>query len=129
MALSNLDKNNVNRLMESLSINSLEVSQERDLLKYNATSCGKLEMIIEQMKLLKSMAIKTLETCEQNKKLHNADCKFEKIPNNVYHFYEKDEGIYCSMLSPDDWNGNPPHVHYGSYLLKADMEFYNIDEL
>ena len=129
MALSNLDKNNVNRLMESLSIKPLEMSQERDLLKYNATSCGKLEMIIEQMKLLQSMAIKTLETCEHNKKLHTADCKFEKTPNNVYHFYEKNEGIYCSMLSPDDWNGKPPNVHYGSYLLKPDMEFYNINEL
>jgi hypothetical protein len=67
--------------------------------------------------------------CEHNKKLHTAECKFEKIPNKVYHFYQKDESLYCSMLSPDDWNGNPPHVHYGSYLLKADMEFYNIDEL
>lgn len=84
-------------------------------------------MIIEQINMLQAMGNEVLKQCELNHTLHNADCKFEKCPNNVYHFYTNDFDIlYCSMLSPADWKGNPPHKHYGSYLLKPDMEFYKI---
>ena len=86
MALSNLNKENVHRLMESLSIDKLHDSQMKDIQKYNATSYGKLVMICTQMNMLQSMAHETLEQCERNKLLHNADCKFEKVTNNVYHF-------------------------------------------
>jgi hypothetical protein len=127
MALSNLNKENVTRLMESLAITPLENSKKSDMQKYNATSFGKLEMIMTQIKMLQSMALQTIDECEKNKILHNAICKFEKTPNNVYHFYtnENDE-LYCSLLSPEDWKGKPPHVHYGSYILKPDMEFYPV---
>ena len=65
---------------------------------------------------MQSMAHDTLQRCERNKFLHNAECKFEKVTNNIYHFYEKDDTMYCSLLSPDDWKGNPPHQHYGSFF-------------
>ena len=123
MALSNLDKDNICRLMESLALSDFESFKNTELMKSNSTSYGKLSMIISQIESLQTMGKQVIAQCELNNKLHNAICKFQKSPNNVYHFYINEDVMYCSMLSPEDWKGNPPHVFYGSYLLKPDMEF------
>ncbi|MFW6202006.1 MAG: DUF2452 domain-containing protein, partial [Gemmatimonadota bacterium] len=48
----------------------------------------------------------------------------------VYHLYRKDDDtLYFSMLSPDDWGGEPPHAHEGSYRLGADMSWTSTDQL
>jgi hypothetical protein len=126
MALSNLNKDNLNRLMEANATVDLEKSKESEIFKSNSSSYGKLSMIISQIEILQNMGKDIIKQSELNVKLHNATCKFTKFPNNIYHFYKKGDEIYCSVLSPADWKNNPPHQHFGSYMLKQDMEFYEI---
>jgi hypothetical protein len=43
---------------------------------------------------------------------------------DVYHLYRDGNGsLYFSMLSPEEWGGNPPHGFEGSYRVEVDMSF------
>ena len=85
---------------------------------------GKLEQIARQMRALQEEARRTLEQAKHNATLHRAACGFRKRPGRVYHLYEKPgEELYFSMLSPDEWGGQPPHPFRGSYRLEADMSW------
>jgi hypothetical protein len=85
---------------------------------------ARLETIRDQIRLLQKEAQEILEQAKLSAKLHRALCNFRKVPGKTYHLYGT-EGTtyYFSMLSPDDWNGSPPHPFEGSYRLEADLSF------
>lgn len=126
MALSNLNKDNINRLMESLALDQIQLQSNIEHTKSTSSSYAKLSIIFDQIKILHNMANDIIQHSELNNTLHSADCKFQKTPGNTYHFYTKDNSLYCSLLSPDDWRGKPPHTHFGSFLLQHDFLFYKI---
>jgi hypothetical protein len=42
----------------------------------------------------------------------------------TYFLYRKGpQEAYFSMLSPEDWNGAPPHEFGGAYRLEGDMSW------
>lgn len=83
---------------------------------------GKLDVIRAQMRALQEEARRLLEEATMAARLHRAKCNFRKIPGQTYHLYRRDDGeLYFSMLSPDDWNGKPPHSFEGSFRLENDM--------
>jgi hypothetical protein len=42
----------------------------------------------------------------------------------LYHLYKRPNGErYFSLLSPEDWGGQPPHAFEGTFRLEADMRF------
>jgi hypothetical protein len=62
--------------------------------------------------------------------LHRARCSFRKVPGRVYHLYRRDpDELYFSMLSPDDWDGAPPHPFEGSYRLEVDQTFTRVGDV
>ena len=88
--------------MSSLAIDELNVSKSNDLMMYNSTTYGKLQLICEQMKELKNKAMELIDQSMLNKRLHNYECNFVKVKGQMYHFYERDdESIFCFR-----WNGD-----------------------
>jgi len=79
MALTSLDKDNVNRLMESLSITKINDEKYNEMKRYNTTTISKLQMIAEQIEYLQNSARNIMLISELNKTLHEAECNFSKM--------------------------------------------------
>jgi hypothetical protein len=85
---------------------------------------AKLELIAKQIRALQDEARGILDDARANADLHRAACNFRKTPGHAYHLYRRGDGsLYFSMLSPEDWHGEPPHAFEGSYRLEADMSW------
>jgi len=65
----------------------------------NATH--QLETKFEQ---LKSEYFRLCKLAEDTDLMYNATCNFVPIVGNVYHLYEGNEGMFISMISPNEWN-------------------------
>jgi len=99
-----------------------EIEKADELL---AVAVGhELLLIAEQMRGLRAKAQQILERAQRDSVLHRARCEFQRRPGKTYHLYRRpNDELYFSMLSPEDWNGSPPHEHRGSYRLEADMSW------
>jgi len=125
MALTSLDKENVNRLMKSLALDEIQGEKHIEVMRYNTTTCAKLQMLADQIEQLKVTANNLIETSIVNKTLHEAECNFAKVMGQVYHFYERENGaIYCSLIGPNEWKVY--YKHYGSYMYDYDSEFKKV---
>lgn len=102
---------------------------EADRMLGNVTH-GKLKVIAEQMKALQKEAHAILEQSARDQQLHRARCNFRRQPGKTYHLYCKDQdNLYFSLLSPEDWDGAPPHEFVGSYRLESDMSWTPEEEV
>lgn len=97
--------------------------EQADRLLHGKTN-AQLELIAEQIRQLQSQARDILDKANKDMKLHKARCNFSKVPGKVYHLYQAASGeLQFSMLSAEDWGGNPPQEYLGSYRLEADMSW------
>lgn len=80
MALTNLDKDNLNRLFEMINLrdknNIIDV-------KTNYSTYSKLEIIGRQIMNLKIEAEKILENHNINEELKNVECNFKKFREHI----------------------------------------------
>ncbi|CAD7078857.1 unnamed protein product [Hermetia illucens] len=117
---------------ESSDIISLATQIQRADEAVKDVACGKLALILEQIKMLQSQAKRILEETEHNNSLHHAACNFQKVPGQIYHLYQNESGQNLfSMLSPEEWGSSCPHKFLGSYRLERDSTWTpikNIDE-
>ena len=91
---------------------------------------GELEAIARQIRALQEQAQRTLARAKRDAELHRAGCSFKKRPGQIYHLYRRSgSDRYFSLLSPEEWDGWPPHVYEGSYRLEVDMRFTPLDEI
>ncbi len=96
----------------------------------HARVSGKLKVIADQIKALQAEAEGILNTAQQDMELHQAKCNFRRQPGKIYHLYEKADGtLYFSMLSPEDWKGDPPDPFRGSYRLEPDYSWTPAEEV
>ena len=103
-----------------------EISQADMTLNNHVNS--KLRVIADQIRHLQHEAHKILEQTQKDQVLHRAECQFKRQPGKVYHLYQKQNGrLYFSLLSPQDWQHNPPHAFIGSYRLENDMSWTDIN--
>jgi len=117
----------VSRLAPAFELVDLarQISEADTILNTRVSS--KLKVIADQIRHLQDEAREILEQTQQDQQLHQADCNFQRQPGRIYHLYRKPTGRnYFSMLSPADWNDNPPHQFLGSYRLEADMSWTDI---
>ena len=92
-----------------------------------STANAKLGVIAEQIRALREAAHVVLAKAELDAALHRAEASFKRYPGRVYHLYERaDQTRYWSLLSPEDWRGQPPHTFVGSYRLEADQSFTSL---
>ena len=106
-------------------VDQIEALKDSDRM-LGAVAHGKLLIIAQQIQMLKEPANKIIVEAENNMELHRASCSFEKRQGHTYYLYEKDDGLYFSMLSPKDWRDNPPHKFIGAYKLENDMTWKEV---
>lgn len=108
-----------------------EIAQANALI--GEATADRLGMIAEQIRALQDQAREILEKARRDVVLHKAECRFQKVAGQTYHLYRKGEGegatYYFSMLSPDDWRGNPPDAFEGSYRVEVDLSFSSLEEV
>ena len=117
-----------------------------------ATTGGKLQVIVDQIRFLQEQARRILEDGRRDSQLHHAACNFQKVPGHTYHLYEREDGsAYFSMLGPpvcelctciyvtalqcqlsglplQEWGrGGPGHHFLGSYRLEHDRSWTPAD--
>jgi hypothetical protein len=94
------------------------------------TATGKLSVIARQIKSLQDEARQILQQAQRDQNLHRARCNCQRIAGNTYHLYRDDrEECYFSLLSPKEWNDQPPHKYEGAYRLENDMSWTALDEI
>jgi len=104
-----------------------EIGEADKLL--NVRVSAKLKVIADQIRGLQQEARAILDEARRDQELNHARCNFQRKPGHVYHLYEKeDDRRYFSMLSPEDWRGNPPHTFVGSFRLENDMSWTPAEE-
>lgn len=105
-----------------------EIGRAESML--SARTSAKLRVIADQIKSLQAEARKALDEARDEHALTHAECAFKRLPGKIYHLYRKaDGGRYFSMLSPDDWRGEPPHPYVASYRLEADYSWTPLEAL
>lgn len=114
----------VSRLAPAFRAPDLAQEVERAESMLSARTSAKLRVIADQIKSLQAEARKVLDDAQAEHALTQAECAFKRRPGQVYHLYQRGDGDrYFSMLSPDDWRGEPPHSFVGSYRLEADYSW------
>lgn len=119
----------VSRLAPPIELVDLarEIEQADKML--NTRLSSKLRVIADQIRSLQREARCALEEARQDQRLHRIRCNFQRRPGQVYHLYRKNDGsLYFSMLSPEEWSGNPPHSFQGSFRLETDMSWTSMDK-
>lgn len=99
-----------------------EISQADNMV--NSRVSGQLRIIADQIRHLQDEARRVLEAGKRDQELHHAQCNFIRQPGKTYYLYKKSSGqTYFSMLSPEEWGGQPPHTFMAAYRLEADMSW------
>lgn len=103
-----------------------EVARAESML--SARTGAKLRVIADQIRTLQSQARLVLEEAREEQALNRARCAFKRIPGHTYYLYRLEDGsTFFSMLSPEDWSGEPPHAFVGSYRLESDCSWTPAD--
>ena len=126
MALSNLDKDNLNRLFSMISINENSLNS----IKSNYSTYAKLEVILNQIENLKLQANKIINDHNSNIELNNIHCNFKKVPGNVYYLYEINGEKKLSLIPNTDFTAylDIQSKFLGKYLYNYDNQFYFLDD-
>ena len=97
-------------------VTDLTVSQDQSLERSNDTANREIERLREQAKMLMEQADKVEFESQIRAKIHSADCGFCPVVNQPYYLYESNGKCMLSLISPNEWNGQPP---YGNCLAKV----------
>ncbi|WP_462320079.1 DUF2452 domain-containing protein [Halochromatium sp.] len=120
----------VSRLAPAFQAPALAEEIERAESMLSARTSAKLRVIADQIKSLQAEARKVLDEARDEHALTHAECAFKRLPGKIYHLYQRPNGSrYFSMLSPDDWRGEPPHAYLASYRLEADYSWTPLEAL
>ena len=97
-------------------VTDLTVSQDQSLERSNDTANREIERLREQAKMLMEQADKVEFESQIRAKIRSADCGFRPVVNQAYFLYENEGKCMLSLISPNEWNGQPP---FGNCLAKV----------
>ena len=92
-------------------VTDLTVSQDQSLERSNDTANREIERLREQAKMLMEQANKVEFESQIRAKIRSADCGFRPVVNQPYFLYENEGKCMLSLISPNEWNGQPPFGH------------------
>ena len=92
-------------------VTDLTVSQDQSLERSNDTANREIERLREQAKMLMEQADKVEFESQIRAKIRSADCGFRPVVNQPYFLYESEGKSMLSLISPNEWNGQPPFGH------------------
>jgi len=59
-----------------------------------------------------------------NERLYLAKHNFEPISGHVYFLYEKEEGEFLSIISPEEWNNK--YIYIGKFQFLSDGRWIEV---
>lgn len=93
-----------------------------------AVTGSKLDVIARQIRQLQEEAQSILKGARRDLDLHRARCTFPRRPGHTYHLYQHaKDGLCWSMVSPEEWGGEPPQPFEGSFRLEVDQSWTRVD--
>lgn len=123
MALTSLDKDTTNRLLNMLSLNENEKNTNLEIIKQNYSSYSKLEIIAKQINILQIEAESIINDARLNDKLLKIPMTCKKIPGKIYYHYIINDKEILSIIGPDEWTMYTEYL--GKYLYNYDNLFYS----
>jgi hypothetical protein len=66
-----------------------------------------------------------IEEYKWNDILYKAKYSFEPVVGRTYYLYSQDEGLYLSLISPEEWRSAPDFV--GAFRLSSSFKWEKID--
>lgn len=117
MALSNMSKDVITRLMKMLHSNDTELCE----IKGDHAAYAKLHLIASQMQMLQQQARSVISESQTNARLQKIQMHSRKVPGNVYYFYTQNGNDVLSLISPSEWNSYDEY--HGAYLFDYDHSF------
>lgn len=104
MALSNLNKYNLNSLLSMINNNHNDENNIIESIKGHYSTYAKLECIAKQIYYLKIQANEILNNYQFNKEINSIECKFKKVPGNYYYCYKHHNKKVISLIPNDERN-------------------------
>ncbi|KAF0986258.1 hypothetical protein HZS_3846 [Henneguya salminicola] len=93
-------------------------------------TCGKLELISEQIKFLQHQAEKIYHDYRLTMTLNSSQCNLVKIPGNIYHVYKRlDHTTFMSIISPDEWGSDLKHEYMGAFRYEKDLTWTKKEDI
>lgn len=127
MALSNINKDTLERLFEMVNIRNNESKEYNALtnIRSNYATYSKLEMIAKQMDFLKNEALNILDNHDLNNDLKDVICNFRKVPGTYYYVYLNEQNQkLLSLVSPNEWSNSYKFIEKVYY--DYDYNFYKV---
>ena len=78
------------------------------------TATHQLESKFDQ---LRQEYFKLVALAEDTEMVYNARCNFIPVVGRVYHLYQGRDGMFLSLIAPDQWN----QINIGSYKLSSEQ--------
>jgi DNA mismatch repair ATPase MutS len=137
MALSNIDANHLEKLLESKYNEPDKIRYNEDLILQSTTQ-AKLDILFKQLDTLRNQILEVAQEANVNNQLNQVKCSFRKVPGNIYYLYchHKKEKLlktnfmmnecYFSMLSPSDWKYGSPNIYINSYQYNLDSSWTQV---
>ena len=127
MALSNINKDTLERLFEMINIRNNESKEYNALtnIRSNYATYSRLEMIAKQMDFLKNEALNILSNHDLNDNLKEVKCNFRKVPGTYYYVYLNEHNQkLLSLVSPNEWCNSYKFIEKVYY--DYDYNFYKV---
>ena len=118
MALSNMNKDVITRLMKMLSSND---DSELCEIKGDHAAYAKLHLIASQMQMLQQQARSVISESQTNARLQQIQMNSRKVPGNVYYLYTQNGNSVLSLISPSEWDTY--EEYHGAFLFDYDHSF------
>ena len=123
MALSNLNKETLTNLFKMLSVN--DNNTITDNIKKDSITYAQLELIYNQINLLKIQADLILKNHFETFNINNINSSFKKVPGNYYYLYKNKGNFILSLVHPEE------SIIYDEFISKYyydyDLTFKRID--
>lgn len=122
MALSNMNKEVVTRLMQMISAEDNRL----DDIKGDHAAYAKLSLLASQMQMLQEQARSVIAESNTNARLQSIGMTTKKVPGTVYHLYTQNSRQILSIISPAEWNMYEDY--HGAFLYDFDHIFKHTEK-
>ena len=66
---------------------------------------------------------KLIESYEWNKLVYESNFKFEPIKGETYYLYQRDTGLFLSLIEPEQWN----QIFIGAFKLDSNDKWEKVE--
>jgi len=68
---------------------------------------------------------KLIEAYEWSKLVFSSDFKFEPIKGHTYYLYQRENGLFLSLIEPDQWD----QIFIGAFKLDSNDKWEKVDDI